>query len=110
MSAHAGIIANAHHFRLASVRRGDGILWCTIIVVDEIYDVLRFLSGFFLSDSRRDCDRTVSAMIMFGQIHETVNQVLRGSHLNRRKLSGERGPDSSCTFPPATLDGVHEIK
>jgi glycosyltransferase involved in cell wall biosynthesis len=86
------------------------VLWCTILVVDEICAVLRFLSGFFLRDSRQNCDRTVSAMIMFGQIHETLNQVFKGSTLNRRKLSGGREPDSSCTFRPATLDDVHEIK
>ena len=63
------------------------ILWCTILVVDEICAVLRFLSGFFLRDSRRNCDRTVSAMVMFGQIHETVNQVFKGSSLNRRNLA-----------------------
>ena len=62
------------------------ILWCTILVVDEICAVLRFLSGFFLMDSRRNCDRTVSAMIMFGQIHETVNQLFKGSNLNQRNL------------------------
>jgi L-malate glycosyltransferase len=53
------------------------ILWCMLLIADWFYNVLRFLSGFVLSDSNRNCDRTVGAMIIFGQIHETANQVLK---------------------------------
>jgi glycosyltransferase involved in cell wall biosynthesis len=53
------------------------ILWGIVLVADEFYAMLRFLTGFLLRDSRRNCERTVSAMIMFGQIHETANQVLK---------------------------------
>ncbi len=55
----------------------NGVLWCLILVADEVYAVLRFLAGFFVTDSRRNCDRTVSAMVMFGQLHETANQVFK---------------------------------
>jgi L-malate glycosyltransferase len=53
------------------------ILWCMLLVTDEFYNISRFLSGFALGDSQRNCERTVSAMITFGQIHETANQVFK---------------------------------
>jgi hypothetical protein len=53
------------------------VLWCLVLVADEVCAMLRFLAGFFVTDSRRNCDRTVSAMIMFGQLHETANQVFK---------------------------------
>jgi glycosyltransferase involved in cell wall biosynthesis len=53
------------------------ILWWMVLVAEEFYNVVRFLAGFVLRDSKRNCERTVSAMIMFGQLHETVNQAFK---------------------------------
>ena len=53
------------------------VLWGIVLLVEEFYNLLRFLGGFFLTDLTRNCERTVSAMIMFGQLHETVNQLFK---------------------------------
>jgi GT2 family glycosyltransferase len=63
------------------------VLWCMVLVVEEFHNVLRFLAGFFLAKSTRNCDRVVSAMIMLGQLHETANQVFkRFKPMSERKL------------------------
>ena len=53
------------------------ILWCIVLVAEEFYNVLLFFAGVVLRDSKRNCERTVSAMIMFGQLHETANQAFK---------------------------------
>jgi glycosyltransferase involved in cell wall biosynthesis len=53
------------------------LLWCILLVAQSCYNVLRFLTGFVLQDPKRNCARTVSAMVEFGQLHETANQVFR---------------------------------
>jgi hypothetical protein len=57
--------------------RKDKVLWCTVLAAEEFYNVLRFFAGIVLSDPERNCERTVGAMIILGQLHETVNQVLK---------------------------------
>jgi glycosyltransferase involved in cell wall biosynthesis len=52
--------------------------WGIFLVADACLNVLRFLTGFVLRDSKRNCERTVSAMITFGEIYETANQILNG--------------------------------
>ena len=76
------------------------ILWCMVLLADEFYTVLRFLVGFFLKDSRRNCEVTVSAMIRFGQLHETANRVLKHLNANRRNLVAGR---SKRTRKPARI-------
>jgi len=61
------------------------VLWCMVLVAQASYNVLRFLSGFVLRDPKRNCERTVSAMIIFGQIHETANQVFEHFKPKRRE-------------------------
>jgi hypothetical protein len=48
-----------------------------VLVVDELYSALRFLAGFMITDSKRNCEATVSAMMRFGELHETANQVFK---------------------------------
>jgi GT2 family glycosyltransferase len=66
-----------HGFHRRNVYRKNKILWCMVLMVDELYTTLRFLAGFAITDSNRNCETTVDAMMRFGQIHETVNQVFK---------------------------------
>jgi glycosyltransferase involved in cell wall biosynthesis len=66
-----------HGWHRRNIYHKNKILWCMILLADEFYAVLRFLTGFALTDTSRDCDTTVNAMIRFGQIHETANQVFK---------------------------------
>ncbi len=50
------------------------LLWCMVLVAEVFYNAVRFLTGFVLRDPKRNCDRTVSAMVIFGQLHETANK------------------------------------
>ena len=52
-------------------------MWGMVLIVEEFYNLLRFLAGLFLTNSTRNCERTVSAMIIFGELHETANQVFK---------------------------------
>jgi glycosyltransferase involved in cell wall biosynthesis len=63
-----------HGWHRRNIYLKNKILWCIVLVAEEVYNVGLFLSGFVLRDSKRNCERTVSAMIMFGQLHETANQ------------------------------------
>jgi hypothetical protein len=58
------------------------------LAVDECYTVLRFLTGLVFRDSRRNCEATVNAMMRFGQLHETANQVFRTLQCKRAKREG----------------------
>jgi glycosyltransferase involved in cell wall biosynthesis len=50
-------------------------LWTITLAADYLYTSLRFLVGCGLKDSRRNCEMTVNAMMTFGQLRETANQV-----------------------------------
>jgi glycosyltransferase involved in cell wall biosynthesis len=70
------------HVRLHGLHRRNiyaksKVFWCTVLVADELYAMVRLLGGFILIDSKRNCEATVSAMMRFGEIHETVNQVFK---------------------------------
>ena len=39
--------------------------------------MLRLLAGSAITDTSRNCEATVNAMMRFGQIHETANQVFK---------------------------------
>jgi GT2 family glycosyltransferase len=64
--------------------RKNKVLWCMVLVAKEFYNVLRLFAGIVLRDQTRNCERTVSAMIVFGEIHETANQVLKNFRANQR--------------------------
>jgi glycosyltransferase involved in cell wall biosynthesis len=66
-----------HGLHRRNIYRKNKILWCMVLVVDELYTVLRLLTGFVLTDTSRNCEATVNAMMRFGQIHETANQVFK---------------------------------
>jgi hypothetical protein len=48
-----------------------------VLAVDGFETVLRFLTGFVFRDSKRNCEVTVNAMVRFGQLHDTANQVFK---------------------------------
>jgi glycosyltransferase involved in cell wall biosynthesis len=66
-----------HGLHRRNIYRKNKILWCMVLVLDEFYTALRFLTGFAITDTNRNCETTVNAMMRFGQIHETVNQVFK---------------------------------
>ncbi len=66
-----------HGLHRQNIYHKNKILWCMLLVADELYTVLRFVAGFALTDTRRNCEATVSAMMRFGQLHETANQVFK---------------------------------
>jgi glycosyltransferase involved in cell wall biosynthesis len=78
------------------------ILWGIVLVADELYATLGFLTGFLLRNSRRNCERTVSAMIMFGQLHETANQIMKHFRANLRNVEAEspKGPPPQAYSNP----------
>jgi glycosyltransferase involved in cell wall biosynthesis len=57
-------------------------LWSIALSADYLYTSLRFLVGCGLKDSRRNCEMTVKAMIRFGQLRETANQVFESFKRN----------------------------
>lgn len=77
--------------------RKSKVVWCMVLIAEEFYNLLRFLTGFFLADLTRNCERTVTAMIMFGELHETANQIFK-RFLRRLKLrtDGSKRPIQSC--------------
>ena len=66
-----------HGLHRRNIYRKSKILWCMVLVVDELSTVLRFLAGLILMDSKRNCEATVSAMMRFGELHETANQIFK---------------------------------
>ena len=71
------------------------ILWCLVLAADELYAALRFLGGLFLSNSTRNCNATVNAMVRFGQLHESANQIMKhfsGNLRNVKAKSSKRTP------------------
>lgn len=64
--------------------RKNKVLWCMVLVAEEFYNVLRLFAGIVLRDQTRNCERTVSAMIVFGELHETANQVLKNFRAKQR--------------------------
>jgi glycosyltransferase involved in cell wall biosynthesis len=52
------------------------IFWCMVFAADYFYTSLRFMIGYVLRDSKRNCEITVGSMIRFGQLRETTGQVL----------------------------------
>ena len=79
-----------HGWHRPNIYSKSKILWCMILVADYFYATVRFFVGSLLRDSRRNCEVTVSAMIRFGQLNETANQVLKRLKVNRPRLSTER--------------------
>jgi GT2 family glycosyltransferase len=61
------------------------VLWCMVLVAEEFYNLLRLLACTILRDRTRNCERAVSAMITFGEIHETTNQFFKHFKANREK-------------------------
>jgi glycosyltransferase involved in cell wall biosynthesis len=76
-------------FHRCNIYRNNKILWWMVLVVDELYTVLRFLAGFALTDTSRNCETTVNAMMRFGKIHETVNQILKHFSASLRNVEVE---------------------
>jgi glycosyltransferase involved in cell wall biosynthesis len=70
-------------------------LWTITLAADYLYTSLRFLVGSGLKDSRRNCEMTVNAMMRFGQLRETANQMFErfkrngSSSVERIKRLGE---------------------
>jgi glycosyltransferase involved in cell wall biosynthesis len=50
-------------------------LWTITLAADYLYTSLQFLVGCGLTDSRRNCEMTVNAMMRLGQLRETATQV-----------------------------------
>lgn len=65
------------------------ILWYMFLAVDECYTVLLFLTGLVFRDSKRNCEATVNAMMRFGRLHETANQVFKRFSANVRNVKAE---------------------
>src|SRR5439155_6858572 len=65
------------------------VLWGMVLAADELYAALRLFAGLFLRDSTRNCNTTVNAMVRFGQLHETVNQIVKHFSANQRKVKAE---------------------
>jgi GT2 family glycosyltransferase len=66
-----------HGLHRRNIYRKNKVLWAMVLALDEVYTTLRFLVGFAIKDTNRNCETTVDAMMRFGQIHETVNQVFK---------------------------------
>jgi glycosyltransferase involved in cell wall biosynthesis len=65
--------------------RKNKVLWCMVFIAEEFYTMVRFFTGIVLRDPTRNCERTVSAMIMLGELHETANQVFKHFKPKRRE-------------------------
>ena len=65
--------------------RKNKVLWCMVFIAEEFYNMVRFFTGIVLRDSTRNCERTVSAMILLGELHETANQVFKHFKPKRRE-------------------------
>jgi hypothetical protein len=48
-----------------------------------------FFDWLVFRDSRRNCEATVNAMMRFGQLHETANQVFERFSANVRNVKAE---------------------
>jgi glycosyltransferase involved in cell wall biosynthesis len=79
-----------HGWHRRNIYRRSKILWCMVLVADALYTALRFLTGLVLTDTRRNCELTVNAMIRFGQIHETANEVFKRFKTNLSRVVPER--------------------
>src|SRR5437667_2052967 len=44
--------------------RKNKVLWCMVFIAEEFYNMVRFFTGIVLRDPTRNCERTVSAMIL----------------------------------------------
>jgi glycosyltransferase involved in cell wall biosynthesis len=66
-----------HGLHRRNIYRKNKVLWAMVLAVDEVYTTLRCLVGFAITDTNRNCETTVSAMMRFGEIHETANQVFK---------------------------------
>ena len=69
--------------------RKNKVLWCIVLVAEEFYNVLLLFAGIVLRDPTRNCEQTISALITFGQLHETANQVMKHFRANRRNVDAE---------------------
>jgi len=65
--------------------RKNKVLWTMALAAEEFYNVLRFFAGIVLSDPVRNCEHTVGAMIMLGQLHETVKPGFENLLSDRRE-------------------------
>jgi hypothetical protein len=66
-----------HGLHRRNIYHKNKILWGIVLVLDEVYTTLCFLAGFAIKDTKRNCETTVAAMMRFGEIHETANQVFK---------------------------------
>ena len=78
-----------HGWHRRDIYARSKIWWCMVLAVDEFYTVLRFLAGLAFRDSKRNCETTVNAMMRFGQLHETANQVFKRFIANMRNVKTE---------------------
>jgi glycosyltransferase involved in cell wall biosynthesis len=77
------------------------MLWCLTCAADYLYTSLRFLRGALLSDSRRNCEITVSSMMRFGNLRETRDQILkRCGWIRRHSMPANSNGNSPPSFSP----------
>jgi len=81
------------------------VLWYMVLVAEEFYNVLRLFAGIILRDPTRNCERAVSAMITFGELHETANQVFKHFKPKRREK-----PEWSRQTPAQTYSTLESIE
>lgn len=60
-----------HGWHRRQVLARSRVLWGGAMAADYLLTSLRFLAGALHPDSRRNCERTVSSMVRFGQLAET---------------------------------------
>jgi len=66
-----------HGLHRRHIYQKSKILWGIVLALDEVYTTLRLLTGFAIKDTNRNCEITVTSMMRFGAIHETVNQLFK---------------------------------
>jgi Predicted glycosyltransferases len=71
-------------WRRLDLYRKNKVLWCMVLIAEEFHNVLRLFAGMVLRDPTRNCERAVRAMIRFGELHETANQVFKHFMPKRR--------------------------
>lgn len=75
----------------AHIYRKSKLVWSLMMGADCAYTAIGLGRGLLRTDSTRRCEMTVTAMIRFGQIFETVNQLSRGgigtSHFDPDRMS-----------------------
>ena len=67
-------------------------LWTLTLMADYCYTAIRFLFGWVLPDSRRNCEITVGCMIRFGQLSET-RRLAWASFRSGGKDAASQAPD-----------------